>query len=292
MLEQEQPLQTTLVRPSAYEIPPPPMPADPAGHPGAAAFTAGEVIGKTLKVWWKNLAPFTVLSLVSSAPIVVWILEFQRRMLDVQRDPAAFGRDAFVRAVWTFGVGWLLTAVLMTVSIGAMARAAFGELRGERVSFGAMLQTGLRRGLPVVVATFVVSLAMLLALPFLVFPAVMLGCAWAATVPAAVVERLGPFAALGRSASLTSGYRWKVFGTFAALFGIVWGLSLVVQLGASAVALLALSPDRAPLGTLVVSQLGSALFSCIPSVGCAVVYHDLRAAREGLDGSQLAAVFE
>jgi uncharacterized membrane protein len=182
--------------------------------------------------------------------------------------------------------------VLMTVSIGAMTRGTFGELRGERVSFGAMLETGLRRGLPVVVVAVVAWLGMMFAMFFLVFPAVMLGCAWAATVPAAVVERLGPFAALGRSAALTNGYRWKVFGTFAALFGIVWGLSMIVQLGASAVALLALSPDRAPLGTLVVSQLGNALFSCIPSVGCAVVYHDLRAAREGLDGSQLASVFE
>ncbi|BDG04578.1 hypothetical protein [Anaeromyxobacter oryzae] len=283
----EQPLPTTLVRPSPYEAP---LPA--AAYAAAAGFTAGEVIGKTLKAWWKNVVPFTILSVVTMAPVVVWLVDFQRSLLAAQADPASFYRDGFGRFLGGFGVVWVVSMLLYVVALGAMTRGTFGYLRGERVSFGAMLTTGFGRGLPVVALALVAWIAIMFASILLVFPGIMLACAWAASVPAAVVERIGPFQALSRSAELTRGVRWKVFAAFLALFGVLWGLSMGVQLAASAFAVLALPAEHAPMGTLVVSQLGTALFSCIPSVGCAVTYHELRAAREGLDTAQLASVFE
>ncbi|WP_242395882.1 hypothetical protein [Anaeromyxobacter oryzisoli] len=287
MPQLEQPLETTVVRPSQYEVPPPPLPSAPAGYPGAPEFTAGAAIGKTLQVWWKNLGRFSALSLAWTAPFAVWAAAVQRRAIDVGRDPA-LGRDA---VLWTFGVVCVVW-VVMTVATGAMTHGAFGHLRGERVSFGALLATGLRRGPAVFGVTFVSWLAIVFGMILLVAPGVMLACAWAAAVPAVVVERLGPFAALRRSAALTRGDRWKVLGTFAALFGVVWGLSAVIQLATTSVALLALSPERAPSAILVVTQLGQAFFSAIPLIGSAVVHHELRAAKEGLDGSRLATVFD
>ncbi len=283
---QQQPLPTTLVRPSPYEVPP------AVTRPAGTGFTAGEVIGKTLKAWWRNVIPFTVMSLVTVAPMAVWLAELQRTAFAVRVGPPVVDGDRWMRFFGFFVVAWGASMVLYVVALGAMTRGTFGYLRGERVSFGAMLATGFRRGLPVAAVALVALIAIVFGSFLLVFPGIMLACAWVASVPAAVVERLGPFQALSRSAELTRGVRWKVFAAFLALFGVLWGLSMGVQLAAGAFAVLVLPTEHAPMGTLVVSQLGTALFSCIPSVGCAVTYHELRAAREGLDTAQLASVFE
>jgi hypothetical protein len=51
-------------------------------------------------------------------------------------------------------------------------------------------------------------------------------------------------------------------------------------------------PEALPGIQLVGSLLHTALVGAIPIVGCVVVYHDLRRAREGLDTDALAAVFD
>ena len=128
----------------------------------------------------------------------------------------------------------------------------------------------------------------------LVVPGIVLAVAWCTAIPAVVVERMGPVAALRRSFALTRGQRWAVFAGFLALHAILYVAMLVVQIPAVfvAVATAASSPGTGVLVTVTVSQVLGAVFGSVILVGAAVAYHDLRTTKEGPDAEQLAAVFE
>jgi hypothetical protein len=105
---------------------------------------------------------------------------------------------------------------------------------------------------------------------------------WAVVIPACVVEGLGPIASMGRSADLTKGCRWKVFGVMllAALLLMV-GLVLQVVLGM-------LSQAVASIYGWLLLVAWIAYWNCMTIM----VYHDLRVAKEGVDTEQIAAIFD
>jgi hypothetical protein len=103
-------------------------------------------------------------------------------------------------------------------------------------------------------------------------------------IPACVLEGTGPYEAVSRSAFLTQGRRWKVFG-----------IALVIEI-VSVIAAMALTAGLAFIigdtGAVVGSYtLDVAVFS-FQGVGVAVLYHDLRVAKEDVDVERIAAVFE
>lgn len=65
---------------------------------------------------------------------------------------------------------------------------------------------------------------MVLGFMLLLIPGLILMCLWSLVVPACVLERLGPLSSLSRSARLTKGYRWPVFGLI--LLTVIAGLIL------------------------------------------------------------------
>jgi hypothetical protein len=190
---------------------------------------------------------------------------------------------------WVAAAG-LASAVLYVIQIAAVASGTFSFLKGARAPFGSMLATGLRRGLPALVVGLVVWLGVVAGTMMIFVPGMWFACATAVAIPVAVAERGGIGRAISRSFQLTSGYRWRIFAGFLALFGILWFLSACVQLAVGSVA--ALMPASAPTLLLAGSQLGNAAFSSIIATGLAVAYHELRVAKEGLDSAQLAAIFD
>ena len=104
----------------------------------------------------------------------------------------------------------------------------------------------------------------------------------------AIVETPDPFKAMARSAHLTKGSRWVVF----AVLLLVYGLRLVAPLlGAS----LGLEVVHAELGTwvaLVLVAVFDLLLSVLLAVAAAVVYAELRGARESTPVAELLEVFD
>jgi Flp pilus assembly protein TadB len=98
------------------------------------------------------------------------------------------------------------------------------------------------------------------------------------------VEKLGPFKSLDRSASLTRGYRWKVFGI--ALLPALIGAIVIAVVSA------ALSPLIGPMAAALGSFLCEAIFNTYEAILAVVTYHDLRVAKEGVDIDRIAAVFD
>jgi len=112
----------------------------------------------------------------------------------------------------------------------------------------------------------------------------MLAVRWAVALPVCVVEGAGPLASLGRSAVLTRGHRWKVFA-------ILLLLVIVGPLMGAIVASIFRSHGGAPVGALAYF-VWTAIWGVLYYGVLTMIYHDLRAAKEGVDVEQLAAVFD
>jgi hypothetical protein len=281
----DQPLPTTLVA-----LPPParPAPARPEG------FHVGGLIVRTFRVWWQNALRFSLLGILAYAPLGLAMVGFFRLAFAASPPAAPPSPDDLPG----FGVGlllaWLATILLMIVQAGAITHASFQQLRGNRIGLGQAIGAGFRRGLPVVGTGLLMGLGTMVGMLLLVVPGIVLAVAWCTAIPAVVVERMGPVAALRRSFALTRGQRWAVFAGFLALHAILYVAMLVVQIPAVfvAVATAASSPGTGVLVTVTVSQVLGAVFGSVILVGAAVAYHDLRTTKEGPDTEQLAAVFE
>jgi hypothetical protein len=86
---------------------------------------------------------------------------------------------------------------------------------------------------------------------------------WCLGTPACVIELTGPWASLKRSAQLTKGYRWKIFGL----------LLLLAFVGTVAQVL----TEPAPIG----SFLFGAVWDSYVSIAAVTAYHDLCLIQEG-----------
>jgi hypothetical protein len=88
---------------------------------------------------------------------------------------------------------------------------------------------------------------------------------------------------LGRSARLTKGHRWKIFGII--LLVCTPLPAATAMLGA---AMSFLGPALQYLGQFILGVAWIAGFSSVLTV----IYHDLRVAKEGVDIGQIASVFD
>ena len=165
------------------------------------------------------------------------------------------------RTIWQSIVSPVLSTSLYFVVFGAAIGTRITQIEG--VSYGAFIVPGL-----------------------------MLAVAWMVAVPAQVVEHTGVFGAIGRSAELTRGHRWAIFG----LLVIYIIASLVLQgsiLGIVGVLAVSLSPNMSQAATQMVAQpLLNVATSLIGAAGVASIYYELRSSREGIGPEALAAVFD
>ena len=198
-------------------------------------------------------------------------------------------------------VGMALFAAILTLGLWTLSQAivlfgAFQVMRGRSIDLAESARIGLRRVFSVLgLAISVPVLCFLAALVFLV-PGVILYLIWFVATPVCVVEQLGVFRSMGRSAELTKGYRWRIFGLqLVILISVVIIASIVgavasAILGASGVSALSATLN-ATLGQSV-NVIGNAIWTAFSDIVIGVTYHDLRVAREGVDTEQIAAVFE
>jgi hypothetical protein len=236
-------------------------------------FSIGHVFNRTFTVFSRNLLPFCLVSLVAHLSDV---LTFAPRMGAVAPTSASAGLMLFF--------GGLATLVLGPISQAAVLYGAFDDMRGRPVNIVESLRVGLRRFFPVLGATICAVVLALLAFIALVFPGFIVMTMLFVTIPVCVVERLGPIKSMGRSARLTKGHRWKIFGLVFAT--IIVGLIMQAILGGVARA------TGGPTFGIIVLLLWSALWGAFNAILAVVTYHDLRVAKEGVDTDQIAAVFD
>ena len=202
-------------------------------------------------------------------------------------------RDFGVNAVMIGGI-YLVSFVLTQLAQGGLVRATIAHSERRTVTFGECIATGVRFALPLLLLGLLLGLALLVGFAFFVIPGIMLYLAWAVAVPALVIDRSGVFAAFGRSAFLTRGARWNIFGL--GLLLLVFYYVLVAAVGIVTVAITGLPSAARGLqsyGTLssVLTALSTTVTTALVAAVQTSLYVELRDWKEGPQVDQLSDIF-
>jgi hypothetical protein len=256
----------------------------------------GQVIQGTFGVLRRNLVTFGALGLILSG-IPTGILTFlQADFIRDQASAMANGQfnfsPGYIAAVSMGGLAALITTAILQ---GALIYATVQDLNGQRPTIAASLATGLRNFLPLLAVTILLVLGAGLGMVLLIVPGLMLLCAWCVAVPSLIADRTGIFGAFTRAAQLTRGNRWRIFG----LGVLAWIVLLVVQVIYGAITgvssfgqdpLTTLDRASTPLA-LSLNVISNTIGSVIGSAAVAVLYVELRKARDGLGPQWLSEIF-
>ena len=244
---------------------------------GGAGFRVGDALNRSFNVFVSGFGKFVVLSAIPLAPVLLINLVATRASLDTQE-----GLN---------GVASLLQFVLGSLATGTCLFGAYQIMRGRPFSISESFKVAGGRMASLIGATLLVGLLTALAFLALIVPGVMLMVAWTVVLPAIVVERLGVRAAMRRSRALTSGYRWPIFGLII-LAAIITAIAVGIATALVAV-IAALTGHGSALIVITVlcTFAGTVVGQAFSAVLSAVIYHDLRVAKEGVDVEKLADVF-
>lgn len=231
-------------------------------------FNIGRVVNRSATVLSRNFMVFFIVAAAAYLPTLL--------LMKVADDPGAG---------WVAALGSLfLLLVFSIVSQAVIVHAAFQDMRGRPVDLRESIGVGFNRLIPIIGLAVVMAILGGIGFMLLIIPGLILMTMWFVSMPACVVERLGALSSLGRSSQLTKGHRWKIFGLMLLLIIVSVVMTLLTEfiLGAVGGALLA------GIGSLIWNGIWGAFYA----ITAVVSYHDLRAAKEGLDIEQIAAVFD
>ena len=186
-----------------------------------------------------------------------------------------------------FGFAALSIAVPV-ITQAILTRITISQSQGRKASLGESVAAAFNVALPLFGLAIVAGFGVMLGLVVLIVPGLILYVTWAVAAPALVEERQGVSAALSRSAELTDGSRWRVFGISAVL--CVTGI--LATLGVETIFS---SPEGTDWITDPVYILASGVATTLTSVLWGTVqtamYVELRAAKDGPSSSRLEEVF-
>jgi hypothetical protein len=236
-------------------------------------FRVGDVLSETFSVFAGKPGSFLLLALVPLLPVLALDL------LTLNGQPA--GQSVQIPATLA-GLSGILGLVLGLVAQSMTLLAAFQQMAGRPFNIAQSLGVGFGRLLPVCCVALLSALFTVVASLFLVVPGIIVFCSLYVAVPVCVIEKPGIFASIDRSAKLTRGSRWQLFGLLA-LATIIGGIFQF--------ALTALFDVTTLWGKLL--DFGwQVIAASFDGVLAAVVYHDLRMSKEGMDIDNLANVFD
>ncbi len=239
------------------------------GNGRITEFRVGAVLARSLGVMRNNFGPFSVLSILFLAAPLVLALMLVPLLAGLDEGATILP----VVLIWPL-LYFMLSAVLMYGTIS--------DLRGKRATVGESLRWVLGLVFPIIGISIVATLGIFAGLLLFVVPGLILLTMWWIAVPAAVAERTGVGASLRRSAELTSGYRWQVFGILISVYVVQMLLEFVADGVFGGVEILG------TLFTLLISLFMLVLYAVVS----AVIYHDLRILKDGVDVEDIARVFD
>jgi hypothetical protein len=296
----------------------------PSGGREGDEFRIGHVFSQTFSVLTQN---FLKLCLVAGAAFLPLLAMPKILPAELMRatslGPAALNLSA-INPYTLFGplaVAFVVMMVVLNVGQAIVFYVAVEYIRRGSVNLAEGLRVAVGRFFPLIGIGFLVFLAsigvgvlsVIVAAAFAAIPGLpgfvkvlvsialialyaMLMLMWIVATPACVVERLGPLRSLGRSRELTKGHRWKILGLLLLtlisfmLVGALVGVILFAGIGLGAAFILGPALGQA-LGQAV-GLVWDGIFFSFFWVLIAVVYRDLRVAKEGIDTDQISTVFE
>jgi hypothetical protein len=241
----------------------------------------GRVIQETFQVLGRNFPTFAVLALVlTTLPAAVAALIQQQTL----------GPSDSTAATVTKLLAWMVPVVTGAVLQGAITFSTIANLNDRRPTISESLAVGLRAFLPLIAIGIVLTIALIIGFILLIVPGLIMLVYWIVVTPAYVAEQRGIGEAFGRSAELTAGNRWTIFGLIL-LYGCAFWIGAII-VGALSGGSMLNGGDVSLVRAAVISPLYSGLFSLVGATGTAVIYVELRRIREGASPEHLAAIFD
>jgi hypothetical protein len=240
------------------------------------AIRVGEIFSRSAKLFAAHWAAYGIVELFGYAPFVA--VRYFLTIVDAASTPPSELSDALIALASLVGsVGLILAHA--TIYFGAAREAG-----GLPFSLGQSLGAALRKSPALIGAALLVGIFSVLAAFLLIIPGVIVFCVYAVALPCCVVEGLGPIKSMSRSAFLSKGNRWRIFGIFL-VFHV--GLGFLNEL----IAVLS-QAFAGPLWSAGASMLLGGLIGAFGAVLMGVLYTRLRVAREGVDSDQIARIFD
>jgi hypothetical protein len=252
-------------------------------------FRVSQIFSRAWKLFTANFWKFFIVTAISELPVRAYFLWANAGPAGA---PGPFAGTT-MRTIVMF-----LAFVLVLLGQAIVVRIAFQTLRGQPAGLREAALENLARLSPILGLSILICLLIfgmlgmftllpnvepgLFAMVFMVVASVLF-VRWSIALPACVVEGLGPVDSLGRSARLTKGHRWKIFG----IILMVW-IPLPAATAMIGAAMSFLGPALQHFGQFV---LGVAWITGFNSI-LTVIFHDLRVAKEGVDSGQIASVFD
>jgi hypothetical protein len=256
------------------------MPLSPALAAGDG-FRVGRVLSRSFEVFSRHFLSFSLLAAIP-APLP-FLLAFLRAA--ALTAPVPGGRPSVIIAgALVVLAGVLFWFVLTLIAHAMILYGAFQDMRGRRVLIGEAAKRGFARVLPIIGLAICEAILLVFGAILLVFPMLMFMAMFYVALPVCVIEKAGPVDSLRRSAALTKGHRWKIFG-----LALMLGLATLIV---TAVIGGVFHFVKSAIILATARFLWQAIFGAFSGIVGAMVYHDLRAAREGIDIDKMAAVFD
>jgi hypothetical protein len=258
-------------------------------------FDLGRVVERTFASIGRNFAVFLLLALLlSGIPALATgvLLAIAGGQADQSTSGVSDPTTLIAIGASLSGFVFLVGAVASFILQAAIVYGTIADLNGRRAEFSECLSTGLRSWFWLFLLAIVVVVAEVFGYILFIVPGLMMTVAWMVAVPAQVVERTGVFGAIGRSAELTRGHRWPIFGLLIIYLigvGVLQGsIPAIISIAAAS-----LSPTTMRAATQIVTQpLLAVTTSLIGAAGVASIYYELRSTREGIGPEALAAIFD
>jgi hypothetical protein len=254
-----------------------------------AEFRVGRVFSRSFGILSRHFVKFFLLTAIATAPSLILLVVGLSSFKPAGPTGVPNISGAMIAAVFGGGLLWV---VLYLLSQAVVLYGAFQDMRGKPFSIGVSLKWGLARLLPIIGLSICMVVAIGIGSLLLVIPGFIVLSMLYVSLPVCVVEKLGAFESMGRSAALTKGYRWRIFGIYLVLTLIVGIIGGVVQVVAGIVVHLAALGAIGAIVAGVVNFAWNALAGAFQAVVAVVAYHDLRVMKEGVDVEQIAAVFD
>ncbi|HEY2356079.1 MAG TPA: hypothetical protein VGH86_01410 [Phenylobacterium sp.] len=240
----------------------------------------GRVIQSMFQVLGRNFVTFLVLAVILSGIPAVLVGLMQLNFLN---------RGELFS--WPSFVGGIVSGLAGLILEGTVIYGTVTDLNGRRASLADCLSVGLRSFLPLLAIAILLGISVAFGALLLIVPGVMLAIAWCVAVPSYVVEQTGVLGAFARSAELTRGNRWRIFGLFIIYF--VATIILEVVLGVfSGAASLASGGGVSFLQAIILGPLFRVAAALLGATATAALYVELRRVRDGVGADSLAAIFD
>ena len=242
--------------------------------PTGREFRIGPIFTRSWSIYAANFLMFTLVAIVAGLP---------NQLGGDFESSVGVARSIIV---------FIVSMILYFVGQAVILYGAFQAMRGRKVMIGDAIGRAFSRFFSLLGISVLVGFGVAIGFMLLIVPGIILALRWAVAVPACVVENKGPLESMRRSAELTKGHRWKIFGIWV-LIAIV---AIVVLIIAGTLAGLGVVAAPQGLGRVVIAAVISLILTAIVTAYSYVlntmIYHDLRTVKEGVGTEEIAAVFD